>query len=152
MITDLGLIICGALPILTIAVAMILYNLFLVFRWDKTTGTVIGYKSSRSNRGGVTHAEVVEFQGPNGQTIQFTEKAYLGRFIFREGQTVKVSYNPDKPTSARVNKFTTLYLAPTILVMVGLGMILFSLPMFNGTMQKLLDFLTNLLDKLPWWL
>ncbi|MBC7879169.1 MAG: DUF3592 domain-containing protein [Anaerolineales bacterium] len=150
--TNLGLIICGALPVLAIAVCMILYNLFVVLRWEKTTGTVIGYKSSRSSKGGVIHAEVVEFQGPNGQTIQFTEKAYLSRFIFREGQTVKVLYNPDKPTSARVNKFTTLYLAPMILTIVGIGLTLFSLPMFNGVMQKLLDFLLNIVNKLPWWL
>lgn len=150
--TNLGLIICGALPVLTIAVCMILYNLFVVLRWEKTTGTVIGYKSSRSSKSGVTHAEVVEFQGPNGQTIQFTEKAYLSRFIFREGQTVKVLYNPNKPTSARVNKFTTLYLAPIILTIVGIGMTLFSLPMFNGVMQKFLDFLLNIVNKLPWWL
>lgn len=149
---DLGLIVCGALPILTIAVAMILYNLFLALRWEKTTGTVVGYKSSRGNRSGVTHAEIVEFQGPDGQMIQFSEKAYLSRFIFREGQTVKVLYNPIKPTSARVNKFTTLYLAPTILTVVGFGMILFTLPIFNGPIQKLLDFLTNLLEKLPGWL
>lgn len=150
--TNLGLIICGALPVLTIAVCMILYNLFIVLRWEKTTGTVIGYKSSRSSRGGVTHAEVVEFQAPSGQTIQFTEKAYMSRYIFNEGQTVNVLYNPDKPTSARVNKFTTLYLAPMILTIIGIGLTLFSLPMFNGVMQKLLDFLMSLIDKIPAWL
>ena len=71
---DLGVIYCVAIPILIISAFMFLSNIFFTLRAEKTTGTVVGYKSNRSSKGGTTHAEVVEFQGPDGQTVQFTEK------------------------------------------------------------------------------
>lgn len=147
-----GIIYCAAIPILIISVGMFISNIFFTLRAEKTTGTVVGYRSKRGNKGGVTHAEVVEFQGPDGRTVQFVEKAYRSRFTMNTGHTVNVLYDPNKPDKARINSFATLYLAPIILLVVGAGLVLFNMPMFNGVMQKILDFLMNLIDKLPSWL
>src|SRR5689334_9724598 len=106
---DLGLIICGAVPILIVAAGMWIYNLSMVIRCEKTTGTVVGYDTQRGGKGSGAQAEIVEFQLPNGEKVTFTDKAYLSRFIEWEGQTVSVLYDPNQPTRARVNKFSTLY-------------------------------------------
>ncbi len=149
---DFSVIYCFAVPILMISGAMFLINILFILRAERTTGTVVGYKTSRSAKGGGGQAEIVEFKGPDGGTVQFTEKLYRTRLIEVEGRTVKVLYDPDKPTRARINSFATLYLIPIILGVVGIGMILSQTPMFSGPIQKLLDLLQSLVDKIPWWL
>jgi hypothetical protein len=149
---DLGILYCAAVPILLIAAAMFLSSILFTLRAQKTTGTVVGYRTSRSARGGGGEAEIVEFTGPDGKTVQFTEKVYRTRIIQREGHTVNVLYDPNNPGRARINSFATLYMIPFILAVVGIGMVLFSLPMFHAPMKKLLDFLYELGKKLPWWL
>jgi hypothetical protein len=151
-VVDLGVIYCAAVPILLISAGMFLSNILFTLRAKKTSGTVVGYRTSRSARGGGGEAEIVEFTGPDGNTIQFTEKVYRARIIQREGHTVNVLYDPNNPSRARINSFATLYLIPVILAVVGIGMILFNFPMFQGPIQKLLDFLDALVKKLPWWL
>jgi hypothetical protein len=148
---DMGLIVCGAIPVLIVAVGMWIYTLFIILRYEKTTGTVVGYKTSRGPRGG-GQAEIVEFTGPDGKTVQFTEKIYSTRLIQVEGHKVKVLYDPKDPTRARINGFSTLYFFPVILTVVGTLMILSQTPMFSGPIQKLLDVLKSLVDKIPWWL
>ena len=149
---DFGVLYCAAVPILLISAAMFVSSILFTLRAQKTTGTVVGYRTSRSAKGGGSQAEIVEFTGPDGKTVQFTEKVYRTRIIQREGHTVNVLYDPNNPSRARINSFATLYLIPVILAVVGIGMILFNLPMFHGPMQKLLDLLKGLIDKLPWWL
>jgi hypothetical protein len=149
---DLGVLYCAAVPILLISAGMFLSSILFSLRAQKTTGTVVGYRTSRSAKGGGGQAEIVDFIGPDGKTIQFTEKVYRTRIIQREGHTVNVLYDPNNPSRARINSFATLYLIPVILAMVGIGLILFNLPMFHAPMQKLLDFLLGLINKLPWWL
>ena len=150
--TNIGLITCGAIPVLIIAAGMWAYSLFLIFRYEKTTGTVVGYKTSRNPKGGGGEAEIVEFKGPDGKTVEFTEKVYRTRLIQREGHTVKVIYDPNNPTRARINSFSTLYFFPVILTVVGTLLILSQTPMFSGPMQKLMDIVQSLVDKIPWWL
>jgi Protein of unknown function (DUF3592) len=146
-----GVIYCAAIPILIISAGMFISNILFTLRAEKTTGTVVDYRSKRGSKGGVTHAEIVEFQA-DGKTIQFVEKAYRSRFIMNTGHTVNVLYDPNQPEKARINSFGTLYLVPIILLFIGIGLVLFNMPMFNGIMQMLLDFLMNLIDKLPSWL
>jgi hypothetical protein len=151
-VADLGVIYCAAVPILLISAGMFLSNILFTLRGKKTSGTVVGYRTSRSARGGGGEAEIVEFTGPDGNTVQFTEKVYRTRIIQREGHTVNVMYDPNNPQKARINSFWTLYSTPTILLIVGAGLVLFQFPMFQGPIQKLLDFLNTLVKKLPWWL
>jgi hypothetical protein len=148
---DMGLIVCGAVPVLIIATGMWIYTVFILLRYERTTGTVVGYKTSRGPRGG-GQAEIVEFTGPDGRTVQFTEKVYSTRLIQVEGHTVKVLYDPNTPTRARINGFSTLYFFPILLTVIGVGMILSQTPMFSGPMAKLLDLLNTITDKIPWWL
>jgi hypothetical protein len=150
--SDLGVLYCAAVPILLISAGMFLSSILFSLRAQKTTGTVVGYRTSRSSKGGGGQAEIVEFSGPDGKTVQFTEKVYRTRIIQSEGHTVNVLYDPTHPHRARINSFSTLYLIPVILAVVGIGLILFNLPMFHAPMQKLLDFLLGLINKLPWWL
>jgi hypothetical protein len=149
---DFGVLYCVAVPILLISAGMFVSSMLFTLRAQKTMGTVVGYRTSRSAKGGGGQAEIVEFSGPDGRTVQSTEKVYRTRIIQREGHTVNVLYDPNNPSRARINSFATLYLIPAILAVVGIGLILFNLPMFHGPMQKLLDLLQGLIDKLPWWL
>jgi hypothetical protein len=148
---DMGLIVCGAVPILIIAIGMWIYNIFIILRYEKTTGTVVGYRTSRGPRGG-GQAEIVEFTGPDGKTVQFTEKVYSTRLIERSGHTVRVLYDPNNPGRARMNSFGTLYLFPILLTVIGVCMVLSQTPMFSGPIEGLVEFLKTLGDKIPWWL
>jgi hypothetical protein len=149
---DFSVIYCAAFPILIVAAAMFISNILFILRAEKTTGTVVGYRTSRNPKGGGGEAEIVEFKGPDGKTVEFTEKVYRARLIQREGHTVNVLYDPNKPTRARINSFATLHFIPVILAVVGVGIILSQTPMFSGPIQKLMDILKSLVDKIPWWL
>src|SRR5258706_4580882 len=107
---DLGIIFCGAVPILLVAAGMWAYNLFLVLRYEKASGTVVGYDTQRGGKGSGSQAEIVEFQIPNGEEGTFTDKANLNRVILWGGQTVSGLYDPNQPTRAAVTKIFTLFL------------------------------------------
>jgi hypothetical protein len=124
----------------------------MVLRYEKTIGTRVGYDRQRGGKGSGAEAEIVEFKLPNGETVTFIDKAYLNRIILWGDGPVNVLYDPDKPTRARVNKFSTLYVLPIVLTLVGVGIILSQTPMFSGPIQKLLDLLLGQIDKIPWWI
>jgi hypothetical protein len=97
---DLGVLYCVAVPILLLSAAMFLSNILFTLRAQKTRGTVVGYKTSRSAKEGGGQAEIVEFSAADGKTVQFTEKAHRTRFIQRQGHTVNVLYDPNNPSRA----------------------------------------------------
>ena len=110
---------------------------------------MVGYETRRGSKGGATQAEVVEFQGPDGKTVQFVEKTSQTRFIMNTGHTVNVLYDPDNPENARINSFWGLYFFPITLLIVGLVLLIFNLPMFSGLGEKLLNMLQDLIEKVP---
>ncbi len=71
MITIL-IFICLGSPFLIGGGIWWLYNLLFLLRAEETVGMIVGYKTSRG-KNNTSSKPIVEFQGPNGETIQFTE-------------------------------------------------------------------------------
>jgi hypothetical protein len=140
---DLGLILYGAVPILLVATGLWAYAVFILVRYEKTTGTVVGYRPARgARRSG--EVEIVEFAGPDGKTIQFTEKVYSTRIMQWEGHAIKVLYDPNKPDRARISSFSTLFFMPLLLTVIGVLIILSQILISAGPVQKLVEFLKAL--------
>jgi Protein of unknown function (DUF3592) len=145
----------------------------LLVRAVETTGQIVGEDSMHAKHG-TSYAPIVEFQGPDGQTIKFTEKLYgasEGTNIFSiliiltkilwlkqksadvqsEISKVKVVYDPNKPERAYIKSFQYLHLVPVLLIVIGICISLAGTPLFSGVIASLVQFLTNVTDKIPWW-
>lgn len=147
--SDSTITVCVVVPLFIIAMWMILSNIFLLLRGERTTGIVVDYEARRGSKGGTTHAEVVEFKTDDGKTIRFAERASRTRFVFRTGHSVNVIYDPDKPHKARINSFFALYITPIILLVVGSCLFVFNLSAFSGLGEKLLNMLQDFIEKVP---
>lgn len=149
--SDSTITVCVVVPLFIIAMWMILSNIFLLLRGERTTGIVVDYEARRGSKGGTTHAEVVEFKTADGKTIRFAERASRTRFVFRTGHSVNVIYDPDKPHKARINSFFALYISPIILLFVGSCLFVSNLSAFSDTGAELLTMLQNLLNQIPFF-
>lgn len=81
-------------------------------------GVVISFSTSRSDNSDVYHP-VVAFKTKTGELIQFTESVGRNPPAYKEGEIVEVLYNLASPKEARLNNFTSLYVAPLILGIIG---------------------------------
>jgi uncharacterized protein DUF3592 len=114
---------------------MLLGALFLFYRTTvfvnratPTTGTVIEHKvtvsSSNSNRGGSTtttsYHPVVQFQPPQGGSIQFVSKTGDNSPGDRRvGLEVPVLFNPNDPSDAEIHSFYDIWFGPIFLFVFG---------------------------------
>jgi Protein of unknown function (DUF3592) len=145
---------------------------FLV-RAVETTGQIVGEDSMHAKYG-TSYAPVVEFQGPDGQAVKFTEKIYgagegtnaisivlilakmlwlkqSGRDVHAEISKVKVVYDPNKPERAYIKSFQYLHLVPILLIAIGICIGMAGTPLLSGVIASFVQFLTNITDKIPWW-
>ena len=139
----------------------LLYLIWFRLRSHQAVGTIVDYKTHGGDNGSY-QTPVVEFQLPDGKTVTFTDSASISNtgllaaigelfnyFVLRRGSdTVPVIYNPNKPQQARINTFSSLYLFPVIIVLVGCGIIIFAIPQTRTFVQPLI----NLFDKVPGWI
>lgn len=82
-------------------------------------GTVIELQSSRSDNS-TTYRPVVEFTTKTGKKVEFTSSVSSNPPSYNQGETVEVLYDPVNPYKADINGFTSLYLAPLILGILGI--------------------------------
>jgi hypothetical protein len=73
------------------------------------------------------HYALVRYETAGGREVRFRGPSRDGPVRLRQGQTVRVLYDPDDPTEARVDSFMGLWFAPTLLWMLGGGAILIPL-------------------------
>lgn len=109
------LIVNGVLAVLTIVALLLSRQSFeLAFRGEKTTGQVIGLAQSTDSEGDTLYSPVVTFTvGDRTLQIEGTTASYPP--AYRVGQEVEVVYNPQNLSKAAINKFSELWLLPTIL-------------------------------------
>jgi hypothetical protein len=130
-----------------------IWALFLVvsrFRSSTANGTIIDHVSGSSD--GDVSAPVIEFQVPDGRKFTFTGtyrnqtildmlyEVFLKYVLKRNETQVKVLYDPNNPQKARVNSFGNIYFMPIILFIIGMCIILSSIPMF----KPLFDFIDQI--------
>lgn len=144
---------CFILPAFVLGGAMFVSRL----RYKKAAGTVVG-EDVVGNDTDQLSAPIVEFETPDGTKIVFTEKVHSSETIVdvlaklavgiafkKDPNKVTVLYDPKDPHKARLNNFGNLYMFPLALFIVGLFIILLTIPGFEDLFGKL----TAFLDKIP---
>ncbi len=119
------------------------WALFLVIsrlRSNTAVGTIIDHVSGSTD--GDVSAPVIEFQVPDGRKFTFTGtysnttipdllyETFLKYIFKKDPAQVKVLYDPANPQKARVNSFGNIYFMPVILFVIGVCIILYSIPIF----------------------
>jgi hypothetical protein len=151
----------GLLCLILPGMLWLLYTIWFRLRSRKAVGAIVDYKTHRG-RNGSYQLPVVEFQLPDGQTVTFTDSASVSDtgllallaglfdyFVRKQGaDNVPVIYNPSNPQKARINKFSSLYLMPLVIILAGGIVISFAFPQTWVLLQPLV----NLLKKIPDWL
>lgn len=109
------LVVNAILAVATIAALLLTRQSFeLAFQGEKTTGQVIGLVQSTDSEGGTFYSPVVTFTiGERTLQIQGQTASYPP--AYRVGEEVEVVYNPDNISKAAINKFSELWLLPTVI-------------------------------------
>ncbi|MFN8400531.1 MAG: DUF3592 domain-containing protein [Anaerolineales bacterium] len=125
-------------------VPAILWGFFLllsVLRSSRAVGKIIEYESGSSD--GDVAAPIIEFQIPDGRKFTFkgmysnesifdiAYNIFLKYILKRDPSLVNVLYDPKDPQKARINSIGNIYFLPMVLFIVGLCIILSSIPMFR---------------------
>lgn len=107
-------------------------------------GVVISLERHSGSKGSDTYAPVVQFETPDGQTIQFTGMASSPP-THRENEKVTVIYEPSSPHNAKINSFTGLWLGPLIAGFITLmfGGIGWGMIIYRRTRLKIIERLKN---------
>lgn len=107
-----------------------------VAKAEKVEGVVV----SHYFRGGDESSAVVKFT-PKGSTIPIeitdTHKGKIGFNVPAEGRQVTVAYDPNNPSSARIDRPQNLYYAPLSLLITGLMLLCFGLAMLGFSIFSL---------------
>jgi hypothetical protein len=136
------MLLCIGAPLVIAGILWGGINLIFMLLAKETTGRIVDEVSFRSNEDGTTYRPVVEFQSADGKMIQFTENvsstpdiANIGGLFkllvsllrgkglddaAEDAITVRVVYDPSKPTRAHIKSFEYLFLFPTILIVAGI--------------------------------
>ncbi len=79
---------------------------------------------------------IVSFTTKKGKQIQFTSYNSINPLSSNEEKNVEVLYDPVNPTKAKVNNFGSLYLAPSVLALVGTVFFLTGFSFFRSDYSK----------------
>jgi hypothetical protein len=100
------------------------YALWLKERWIASSatveGTVVSVERSQGRKGRSTYREVVRFTAADGTEHEFTESMGSSH-PYAKGETVAVRYQPSNPADAAIATTVRLWIAPALLVLVGIA-------------------------------
>lgn len=116
-----------------------------VSKAQQTQGTIVDMvlsrgSSSSSTNASYTYAPVFEFRAISGQMIRVQESVSSNPPQFQVGETVEVLYDPEDPQNARINKWSNLYLFPTLFGVIGLLITAIGVAVGYSETMKLLGF------------
>lgn len=86
------------------------------------TGTVaeLAGKESSSDNHSIVYYPVIEFTTADGRAMRFESATGSNPSMYRQGQEVKVLYNPADPARAMIDSVMELWFAPMLLGFIGL--------------------------------
>jgi hypothetical protein len=110
-----------------------------IARSKRTKGSITHLIYSRSSEGG-GYAPVFQFTTLSGQSIEVSESLYSNPPGYSVGQSVDILYDPEKPSHARISKWSSLYFAPLLLsgmgiVFLGVGAVMSAFKTLNVFLQ-----------------
>jgi hypothetical protein len=106
-------------PFLAVGVYEAVWTRAMLKACISTQGTVVGNTWRAFAEGGAAWCPVVEFKTADGTAVTFTDP--IGSFPpdYAVGDTVRVLYDPADAEKARIATWKRLWLAPTIIIVVG---------------------------------
>lgn len=112
--------------VLSIGLLFLLVTVILFFRLlallaqgNNAEGTVIRLVEDEEDH---MFAPVVQFTTSNGKTAEFTHPIFENP-PYKIGQTVQVLYNRNDPGKAKIRTFSSMYLLPLVLGILGAGFV-----------------------------
>lgn len=163
------MLLCIGAPLVIAGIMWGGINLIFMVLAKEATGRIVDERSFRTSRSGTMYRPVVEFQSADGQMIQFTESQastpdfgnigglvkLLASLVRGKGLddaaedaiTVRVVYDPRKPTRAHIKSFEYLFLFPTILILAGIIVTQFDNPQLWRLVEDPLNQIVNWLSK-----
>lgn len=111
---------------------------------EVTQGTVVELLSTKS-KNSISYCPVIEFITKTGKKIKISSSVSSNPPSYNVGENVEVLYDPINPNKADINGFSSLYLAPLILGIVGTAFFLmnFISIRFGYLNQKKLQYLLD---------
>ncbi len=99
----------------------------------RTPGKVVDFTARRTSSGTMSYYPIIRFQAGSGQQITFEDSTGSRPAAYEVGATVSVFYDPRDPQKARIERFLSLWLLPTLLagfgaIILGVAALLFWLP------------------------
>jgi Protein of unknown function (DUF3592) len=85
----------------------------------EVTGVVVDFRAGSSGGGGTMHHPVVEFRTEDGEVVEFASPYGQNPPAYRVGQRVPVLYDPDRPETAALRSFASLWLACLVTALLG---------------------------------
>jgi hypothetical protein len=79
----------------------------------KTTGTVVELRAGSDSEGGTTYEPIIEYFYEGQRFEQGTHNSGNPP-QFKQGETVTIYLNPERPTQFRVDRFLDLWLIPSV--------------------------------------
>ncbi|WP_281232747.1 DUF3592 domain-containing protein [Flavobacterium gelatinilyticum] len=104
---------------------------------ETVQGTVVELISKRSDNS-ITYAPVISFTTKEGNKIEFTSSVSSNPSSYNVGESVEVLYDPKAPNKANINGFSSLWIGPLILGILGVIFFLigFIIILYGITKQK----------------
>lgn len=124
------LLLMGLAPLL-VAGGLVALDLDVILHGESTTGTLLEYRSAPKG----CFAPVAAFTVA-GQQYRVKGDVASRLQIFEVGAPIPVRYHPDDPNNALIGGFKQLYLMPTIIGAIGLGLALLAVGCGVHTLRR----------------
>ena len=105
----------------------ILPNLKAMESGEKTTGTIVDVKTSRSSKGGTSYMPTIEYLTKTGEKFSYTPSYSSGLFPHSKGQKVDIIYNKNTPGDAVIDDLVSMWFIPGVFSLFGLVPVTFSI-------------------------
>lgn len=112
-----------SLPFFLVGLYDAYHNIHEISIFIQTEGTVVenSFVTIVEDGNGVgSYLPQVEFALPDGNKIRFTDKVGSLPPDYEIGETVQIIYQPENPANACINSWKRIWLAPVILMSVGI--------------------------------
>lgn len=118
----------GGIPLIALGVRSLAENRAFSVRAMSVNGRVVGFERWEPSGGADIdehlHYAVVRYRTAEGREIRFRGPSKDGLPRLRQGDVVRVLYDPSSPETARVDSFMGLWFSATMLCGIGAGAIL----------------------------
>ena len=135
------LLVAAGLALLGIVLGTIgglwLFNVYsFVQTAERTEGTVVAIGENRNAKGDRVKYPVIEFTDQQGQQREFKARSGSDSSGYSVGNKVQILYDRDRPDSASLDSWVSLYLGPLVFIALAAGFLFFGIMFFITGLGK----------------